>query len=325
MKGFRLICCILIYVISVGDIAAQYAGPVGSPTTTAIYRDSSILVNWAIGCSVVRGYRDIAVPDSGFASYGADSNAIGRAGESGFVSLGDRGEAVLRFQHPIMDGPGPDFAVFENAFNDGFLELAFVEVSSNGTDFYRFPAVSNTQTQTQIATFDDSNDATKLHNLAGKYRANYGTPFDLAELPNYQNLDKNSITHVKIIDVVGSIDQRFASYDQNGHPINDPYPTNFESGGFDLDAVGVIHQNLENYLDELSLNSIVLFPNPATDYLWLSNEPAIHEICLYQLSGNFVCKAADFPINIQSLAPGLYYAVIKTKTGRQYHQKIIKN
>ena len=44
-----------------------------------------------------------------------------------------------------MNGNSWDFCVFENAFNDSFLELGFVEVSSNGNDFYRFPSTSFTQ------------------------------------------------------------------------------------------------------------------------------------------------------------------------------------
>ena len=33
----------------------------------------------------------------------------------------------------------------------------------------------------------------------------------------------------------------YASYDSQGNIINDPFPTPFETGGFDLDAIGVIH------------------------------------------------------------------------------------
>ena len=36
-----------------------------------------------------------------------------------------------------MNGNSWDFCVFENAFNDSFLELGFVEISSNGNDFYK--------------------------------------------------------------------------------------------------------------------------------------------------------------------------------------------
>jgi len=59
---------------------------------------------------------------------------------------------------------GFDFAVFENSFNDSFLELAFVEVSSDGINFVRFPATSNTQTDVQITGFGTI-DPTYINNL----------------------------------------------------------------------------------------------------------------------------------------------------------------
>ena len=59
-------------------------------------------------------------------------------------------------------------------------------------------------------------DATKLNNLAGKYKAQYGTPFDLNELDGISGLDINYISHVKIIDCIGTIDSNFGSFDSFG-------------------------------------------------------------------------------------------------------------
>ena len=160
---------------------------------------------------------------------------------NGIVSLGDGGQAILKFENPIINGPGWDFAVFENSFSDTFLELGFVEVSSNGNDFFRFESTSLTQDTIQIDAFG-SVIPEKINNLAGKYRANYGTPFELEELSLEQGLDINNITHIKIIDVIGSIDPNIGTYDFQNNLINDPFPTPFPSSGFDLDAVGVIHE-----------------------------------------------------------------------------------
>ena len=88
-----------------------------------------------------------------------------------------------------------------------------MEVSSDGVNYFRFPATSYTDTTVQTGSFG-STDATKINNLAGKYRALYGTPFDLEELKNENGLDVNNITHIKIIDVVGSIQNQYASRDQ---------------------------------------------------------------------------------------------------------------
>ena len=54
------------------------------------------------------------------------------------VSLGNGGSITLTFAEPIRNGAGFDFAVFENGHVDTFLELAFVEVSSDGAVFVRF-------------------------------------------------------------------------------------------------------------------------------------------------------------------------------------------
>ena len=201
-------------------------------------------MNWA--SQVVNfsaGPEDISDPQSPLANFGQSINATGVAegNSTDVVSLGDGGSIILSFPYPISNGPGPDFAVFENGFSNDFLELAFVEVSTNGTDFVRFPATSNTSSASQTGTFGNT-DPTLVNNLAGKYRQGFGTPFDLAELADSTGIKLDSINYIKLVDVVGSIDPVFASYDANGNPVNDPFPTPFPSSGFDLDAIGVIHQ-----------------------------------------------------------------------------------
>ena len=133
---------------------SQYAPAVGQTGTTAIKADSSIIVNWATSVlDFNRGYQNIAVSNS-LASVGIEYDALGTAQAGGpIVSLGDNGIITLGFEHPIKNGNGPDFAVFENSFSNTFLELAHVEVSTNGIDFIRIPSVSLTQTNTQIDGF----------------------------------------------------------------------------------------------------------------------------------------------------------------------------
>ena len=237
---------LLAAVLAVGaSHAGPYAPAAGQPGSTAIARDSSLFLGWASGYQdLVRGPVDISDLPSGFASHGEGTDALGPADAHvdsfPVVSLGDGGRITLTFDSPITNGPGADFAVFENGIIDGFLELAHVEVSSNGTDFFRFASVSLTSASTQVGSFDLL-DPTNLHNLAGKYRRGFGTPFDLAELSGRSGLDIAAITHVRIWDVIGSIDPLYRTLDSLGNPINDPWPTNFITGGFDLDAVGVIH------------------------------------------------------------------------------------
>lgn len=210
------------------------------------------IVAWATGYSdLIRGLNDISNPGNGTASFGDPADLIGPSGANGsnqpVVSLGDGGSVVLTFANPITNGAGDDFAVFENG-NAGYLELAFVEVSSDGSAFFRFAAVSLTQTDTQIGAFGTM-DPDNLTNLAGKYEFGMGTGFDLQELSGQAGLNINAITHVKVIDVVGSLDPTYGTRDSLNNLINDPWPTDFSggvegftsTGGFDLDAVGVIH------------------------------------------------------------------------------------
>jgi len=60
------------------------------------------------------------------------------------LTLGTGGDVTLGFDVVITDGPGADFTVYENGFlltgsTSIFAEYGYVEVSSNGVDFARFP------------------------------------------------------------------------------------------------------------------------------------------------------------------------------------------
>jgi hypothetical protein len=224
--------------------AGPYAPAAGQPGSTAIAFNDPSIVGWATSVQeLTRGPLDIANPGGGVASFGTGANALGPAGTdtTAVVSLGDGGHITLGFAQPITNGSGADFAVFENSFADTFLELAFVEVSSDGTNFFRFPSVSLTPTATQVGSFG-ALDPTNLYDLAGKYRVGFGTPFDLSELAGVSPLlDVNDVQFVRIVDVGGTINPQFASHDSLGNIVNDPYPTAFASGGFDLDGVGVIN------------------------------------------------------------------------------------
>ena len=180
------------------------------------------------------------------------------------VSLGDlsaiaigngtsTGRITLNFVTPVRNLSGADFVVFENGFaSEGGAgvagqivgELAYVEVSSDGTDFARFP--SRTLTPAAVGPYGTI-DPTNVFNLAGKhgngYGLSWGTPFDLSQLANDPRVlggqvDLGAIRYVRIVDIPGS--GNFT--DSLGAPIYDAWLTT-GSGGFDLEAVGAISQN----------------------------------------------------------------------------------
>lgn len=297
-------------VSAISNDVTLFDGIVGSDDFIAISFDDSAILGWATSCQVTRGYQDIANPTV-LASYGNEQSAVGQASTSTteVVSLGDNGSAVLTFNTPISNGNGYDFAIFENSLNDIFLELAFVEVSSDGINFFRFPAVSNTQITTQIGNAS-SVDARYIHNLAGKHRAGWGTPFDLDDLAGYTNLNTNQITHIRIVDAVGTINPLYGTTDRYGKIINDPYPTDFASGGFDLGGVAVLNGWTPSGITENSPLEINVYPNPCTDYVMIDNQEgkdAILYNTLGQVIKSFSISSSQEKISMQNLNSGLYY------------------
>jgi hypothetical protein len=300
----KLVSAFLLFSLSA---VAQFDPSAGQTGSLAVYKDSSQIVAWATECYVTRGYQDISNTSLGYASAGDSSMATG-ASDAGIVSLGDGGSAVLTFAFPIVNGAGNDFAVFENGFSDTYLELAFVEVSSDGINYFRFPATSNTDSAMQIGSFG-ALDATQLNNLAGKYRAQYGTPFDLEELKNEAGLDVNNITHIKIIDVVGNITNVFATRDKNNNKVNDPWPTPYASSGFDLEAVAVLNMKSEGLKDN-GISIISAYPNPVSDVLMVNaflSDP--YTITVLDMKGQ-VCREYTanglFQMDVSLLKEGIY-------------------
>jgi hypothetical protein len=268
---------------------------------------------------------DITDSEQGLASAGIPENAIGKASGNSIVSLGDGGSAILTFNPPIANGEGFDFAVFENGFSDSFLELAHVEVSSDGVNYYRFPSISNTSKDTQIDAFS-SLDATKIHNLAGKYRVFFGTPFDLDELNEIEELDIMKITHVKIIDVIGTINENLGTTDSKGNIINDPFPTPFPSSGFDLDAVGVINNTSNVYAKTILHSNITFYPNPTNEVLNIQSDFPIQNLQISNLLGSIIIQEANissFPhqISFNNYNKGVY--IVYFQQNNTYYSKKI--
>lgn len=296
-------------------VAQSYAPAAGQPGSTAIHYDSSAIVSWATTCVVNRGFMNIENESLGYVTFGTESNAIGPAvgSTTTVISLGDGGTATLSFASTIINGPGADFVVFENGVTDGFLELGFVEVSSDGQNFVRFPAISEIETGTQVGGFGVV-DCRYIHNFAGKYRVGYGTPFDLEDLTDSTGIDLNAITHVRIVDVIGSINPTFATYDSQGTIVNNLHPTPFESGGFDLEGIGVINAGILS-LEKPEL-SIAVYPNPVQSKLLIvSQEQGLFTVS--NTMGELIFEGTLFigknEVSVAYLPVGVY--LIKTSNG----------
>jgi hypothetical protein len=222
---------LLIFIFTAGTaFAGPYAPAAGQPGSTAVHMDDPSFVSWATG------WENYVVGTDVIPRWQTPEKALGKAVGTPYdiVTLGRGGEITLTFDSAITNGAGYDFAVFENSFNDTFLELGYVEVSSDGTNFFRFD--NDSLTSSPVSNFG-SVDPTDITGLASKYRQGYGTPFDLAQLDGVSSLlDINNVGYVKILDIVGD----GTYFDTSGDVIYDPYPTG-GSAGFDLDAIGVMN------------------------------------------------------------------------------------
>lgn len=228
----------LLSLVAINASAGIYSGPteVSHPIDAAIPSDSPLFTEWAHDIDATRTY---------FAPRGSASISL-----TGFNSLGDLdatqiaagdspGYLTVTFPNGVKNGAGPDFAVFENGFTYGtphglFVELAYVEVSSNGVDFARFPSISTNVTPVTGSGAFAGYDMSNVHNLAGKHAAGFGTPFDLDDLladPLVTGGAVNlaNIQYVKLVDIPGN----GAFLDSLGNPILDNWMTT-GSGGFDF-------------------------------------------------------------------------------------------
>ncbi|MDR1146102.1 MAG: PEP-CTERM sorting domain-containing protein [Verrucomicrobiales bacterium] len=323
--------------IAAGIIDAGIAGFDGANGEGVVTGNSPnpIFVGWATG---VEAYSPINVGSSWLNSSLALGPATADVGhiaclgdmkldqiavylENPLTSTYQPGSITLSFDYAITNGSGADFAVFENGFaslydipatggvaGGMFSELAYVEVSTDGIIFARFPSIYLNTAENLNITFAPSpkydnwgdiipgtdnlppeptnynygsQDPAYIYNIAGKHgnsvgagydNASWGTPFDLDTLIDFEtvlaclaefefdltneqlaslwaqieynqslvangDLDLSTINFVRIVDIPGN-----GSFtDSLGNPIYDAWLT-YDSGGFDLDAIGVLHQ-----------------------------------------------------------------------------------
>jgi hypothetical protein len=138
------------------------------------------------------------------------------------VTLGNGGSITLGFApSEIIDGPGPDFIVFENPFyvngdkTEPFAELGTVGVSTNGRDFTDFPCTATAYPYGSCAGWhpvyanpDENNIDPTDPAVAG------GDAFDLADL---------GVAEARYVRITDRVDQTGLA------------------GTFDLDAVSIVN------------------------------------------------------------------------------------
>ena len=146
------------------------------------------------------------------------------AGSLDVATLGNGGSITLGFApNVIVDGPGGDFIVFENAFyvngeseNGTFAELASVEVSEDGSDFQAFPCTAIEPPYGSCAGYHPVYANPDVNAIdANDPAVSGGDAFDLADL---------GLQRARYVRIVDRADLAMGL-----------------SAAFDLDAIAVVH------------------------------------------------------------------------------------
>jgi hypothetical protein len=198
-----------------------------------------------------------------------DPREVMSLGMDGTITLGWKG--LL-----IVDGPGPDLRIVENAFRFGarvYAEPARVEVSSDGVDFTPFPF-----------------DSATLAGCAGVTPG--GDDFDLA------TIGVDSVRWVRITDVTRMV------LDDPSHSFYDP-----TLSGFDLDVVVA----LQSVSAPLSTTAFVWLPTRELT-VSVATEDAPAQLHFYDVIGTLLSsqqlETGTHTLTYTGLPPGCYYAVI---------------
>ena len=207
--------------VSSADGAAEAVAVLGLDSLDACEVPLSVFASEVIEHEFGTGqdYGQDEFPDNIF---GPPRGAGAASGSFDVVALGNGGEVTLAFGgNAIVDGDGPDFIVFENAFvpqgsDTVFAELATVSVSQDGETFYEFSCTASEPEYGDCAGWrpvlahaeENDIDATDPE-LAG------GDAFDLADL---------GLPYVRYVRITDRLD-----LDSD------------LDGVFDLDAVALVH------------------------------------------------------------------------------------
>lgn len=210
----RLAAAAVLCALASGCASDEGAAAVGAPATLGGADDgfADRVVRFEPGANA--GFGAAAMPGI---VLGPPQGGGDGAGGLHVVSLGKGGVIELAFEETVVDGPGADLLVFENAFST-WLETGRVSVSLDGSTWHAFPCAADDATAGfpgcagthPVRSHPDNGVDPHDPAAAG------GDPYDLADL------GLTAIRYVRIEDTGAN-----------------PYAGN--SGGFDLDAVAAVH------------------------------------------------------------------------------------
>jgi hypothetical protein len=164
-------------------------------------------------------------------------------GSTNVVSLGSGGSIVVSFApNAIIDGPGPDFIVFENPFwisgnsSDVYAEPGEVSVSDDGTNWTPFPCAPTADPQSS----DGTGVAPPYPATCGGWQVVYSepgngiSPVDPSAAGGLAlDLATIGVTHAQYVKIVDKTQE--ACPEGGAGPI---------TNGFDLDAIAIVNAEL---------------------------------------------------------------------------------
>ncbi len=206
-------------------------------------------------------------------------------------SLGLGGEIIVGFKGmDIVDGPGPDFTIFENAFFNPVTSRIFVEpaqilVSEDGILWIAFPFDSLTLKGCAGVTPTHGNEDPFNPAVSG------GDKFDLA------NVGLTKVRYIRIRDTCRLL------LNNPKLPFYDPIIT-----GFDLDAV--VGLNLKKHIETTDINDVNLsLVAVCRDGFIIVQSTNVIYAELFTVVGELICKCSsdgDMQISTLQMLHGVY-------------------
>ncbi|MFA7445722.1 MAG: choice-of-anchor Q domain-containing protein [Flavobacteriaceae bacterium] len=219
--------------------------------------------------------------------------------------------------------------------NVNITNCTFVNnIVQQSPNFLELSYGSNTTIKNSIIDFPD-NDLSYIDSWDNGYTLTAENTLFTKDAPSEITLLENILENTEPL----FVDKENGNYQlASNSPAINAGNNSFLSLSPDFDAIGnprVIHNLVDlgalEYQSELSVidfdssDTIKLYPNPTSDYMYVNIEDAnIKFINIYSLQGKELLSTHDKYIDLSSLSNGMYIVLIHSEEGKAYSAKIIK-
>lgn len=202
------------------------------------------------------------------------------------------------------------------------LEFAEVYEMQGGIGTWKnngYPTTSKLAPKLMLVSFAKTSkniSGTDTINITITNRANQILTFSSA---SFNDIHEITNDFDKSIELAGAEDYTFSVYHTPGYFAEDTTKVTLESNGGEL-KIDIAFENgmIQNIGSEFQ-NELVIYPNPAKNYLYIKNSASlnIQDISIVSLNGQVVLQKSYFSIsdgiNVSHLKTGVYFVRLKTK------------